>query len=293
VATPPGGAFAIPSTEGFLRSRDLLGKQVFLFFGFSTCPDICPLTLNTMRQVASALPRTEREHFRFLFISVDPDRDSLSRLKALKREYGPQFIGATDSEASLRKITSQFGAFFQVFKTKSGKTVISHTDSIFHINKEGKWIETLPYGTSADVLIQKVREKENKTPLEGGLVRKAELVAENKACDLSMKSCSISFEKDTFELLLTPRPIRTDHIFTIVFRTLSSTLIPKEVDFEGLKINMGYLRPTLKMKSPGEYQASLSLPICELAQMHWKVRVFLEDPKGELKALQYHLTSTD
>lgn len=293
VQTPQGGKFAIPSTEGFLTSRDLLGKQFFLVFGFTTCPDICPLTLQNMKQVAGSLNKTERESFRFLFVSIDPEVDNLERLKALKSRYGSQYIGATDSEEALKKLTSQFGAFFRIFKTKTGKRVVSHTDSIFHINKEGKWINTLPFGTGVDTLLKELRSVNQRNMFSADEPEQAIRLAENKACDLSKADCKVSFEQGSFIVSLNPKPIRVEKKFEITVKAQSKNWNPTEIDFEGEKINMGYLRPTLKITGTGAYCAKMTLPICELDEMTWVVKLFLRNKEKKLGFLEYRLKTLD
>lgn len=291
ITTPTGGDFALPSTQGFLTSRDLLGKQVFMFFGFSTCPDVCPLTLQTMKQVAQFLSPQEREQFRFLFISVDPEVDTLERLSALKSFYGDQFIGATHRESELTKIASQFGAFFRISKTKSGKKVISHTDSIFHINREGQWINTIAYGTQTSELVRHLREVEERTQAPSNISQEATLIAENSACDLAKGECQIFVNKEQFTLSLHPKPIRTERPFSIGFKTNSKKFIPEEVDFQGETLNMGYLRPALKKATEQDFKATMTLPVCELEKMNWIVKVLLKDSHQKLWAVTYRLTT--
>ena len=291
VTRPKGGNFAIPSTQGFLTSRDLLGKHVFMFFGFSTCPDVCPLTLRTMKQAALTLTPQERENFRFLFVSVDPEVDTIDRLNALKSRYGDQYIGATHSESELAKLTSQFGAFFRIFRTKSGKKIISHTDSIFHINREGKWIRTIPYGTRAPDLVKQLREIEDKIKVPESYLYQASLITENKSCDLATDECQIKVDQDQFSLVLNPKPIRTEQEFSIALKTNSKKFQPTEIDFEGERVNMGYLRPSLKKSRLGVYEAKMTLPICELEKMNWIVRVFLKDKEQKIWAIQYRLST--
>jgi len=293
VKTPQGGKFAIPSTEGFLVSRDLLGKQFFLVFGFTTCPDICPLTLQNMKQVAASLNKTEKESFRFLFVSIDPELDNLDRLKALKSRYGSHYIGATDSEEALKKLTSQFGAFFRIFKTKTGKRVVSHTDSIFHINKEGKWINTLPFGTSVDTLLKELRSVNQRNAFLGNAPQQAIRLAENKTCDLSKTDCQVSLKQESFIVSFNPKPIRTEKKFEITVKAQSKNWLPTEIDFEGEKINMGYLRPALKAKGTGAYYAKMNLPICELDEMTWVVKLFLQDKEKKLGFIEYRLKTLD
>lgn len=291
--TPRGGPFAIPSTEGFLTSRDLIGKHVYLFFGFTTCPDICPLTLHNMKKVAQSLSKQERENFRFLFVSIDTEVDTLERMKALKKDYGSNYIGATDNEKALRKLTSQFGAFFRVFKNKSGKRIVSHTDSIFYLNREGKWTHTLPYGTNVETLVKHLRKVESSKQIPQVMTKKVEWLGESRNCDLAKGACSVNVDGEIFELNLTPKPIRTERPFSIVFKSKSKTWLPLEVDFEGEKINMGYLRPSLKLDRHGSYSAKQVLPICELDEMKWLIRVFVQNAQKNMRFLQFSLTTQD
>lgn len=293
IFTPQGGKIAISSTEGYITSRDFLGRHVFLVFGFTTCPDICPLTLHTLRQVAESLGKEERESFRFLFVSIDPEKDSIDRLKSLKSVYGPQFIGATDSHERLKKLTHQFGAFFRVFMTKEGKRIVSHTDSIFHINREGEWVGTLPFGSSKQTILEELRRGKKRQTGFVDAETTAQLVGENKNCDLSNEECTIQIREETFRLKMEPKPIRAEREFSIQLKTDSKRLTPMEVDFEGVLINMGYLRPKLNQITSGEYGAQSTLPICELDKMGWKVKIFLKDQRGRLQAIQYHLTTSD
>ena len=293
IFTPQGGPIAIPSTEGFLTTRDLLGKNIFLVFGFTTCPDICPLTLHNLKEVAAALTKEERDHFRFLFVSIDPEMDSMERLKALKSVYGPQFIGATDSKERLSSLARQFGAFFRVFKTKGGKRIVSHTDSIFHINREGEWVGTLPFGSSKQTFLEELKKsKKVSTDFFEGAVT-AQLIGENDTCDLSKKECEIQTKQGTFKLSMGPKPIRAEKEFWITVKVNPKSLVPTEIDFEGQLINMGYLRPELAQKSSGEYETKFTLPICELDKMDWIVKLFLKDPEGRIQVLRYRLTTTD
>ena len=291
ITAPTGGDFALPSTQGFLTSRQLIGKQVFMFFGFSTCPEVCPLTLQTMKQVAQSLTPEERDHFRFLFISVDPEVDTLERLNALKSFYGEQYIGATHSHSELSQIASQFGAFFRISKTRSGKKIISHTDSIFHINRQGQWVNTIAYGTQTAELIEHLREAEERTQRPGNIAQEATLIAENSACDLATDDCLISVNGEHFTLALSPKPIRTERPLVIFFKTNTNRLIPEEIDFQGETLNMGYLRPVLKRTKERDFKTTLTLPVCELEKMNWIVKVLLKDSHQKLWALKYRLTT--
>lgn len=292
--TPQGGSFAIHSTEGFLSTDQLIGKHVFLFFGFATCPDVCPLTLRKMKQLASSLTESERANFRFLFISVDNERDSIEKLKSLKNTYGSSFIGAVDSDEKLTEITELFGARYRRFKNKKNHLVIDHTDSIFHIDQQGKWVSTIPFGSSVESMQKELRVK-TPAPMIIHPARSAQLLDQNLQCDLGVKSCSIKHGRDEFTLTLSPYPITTEKPFQVSVTSKSQNLKPVEVDFQGVALNMGFIRPPLTqvLKESRFETKKLTLPICELDRMEWTVRLIVSEKTGKLHYLDYRLITLE
>lgn len=280
--TPAGGRFVLPSTEGILSSDDLIGKHVFLTFGFSHCPDICPTSLRRMKQVAEKLTPSERANFRFLFVSVDNERDTVEGLKKLKAVYGPSYIGATDTDERLTKLATSFGARYRRFKNKAGHLIVDHTDSIFHIDQSGKWVGTLPYGTSVPDMIAELRSREAR-PDPVLVKRTATLLGKNDECDLSSKPCSIKVGAHTYTLEANPRPVSYQKPFTMKFTTTNPKARPLEADFVGIDLNMGYIRPRFENNV-----VSTTLPVCELPIMRWRVRVILKK-----EYLDYFLTTED
>lgn len=292
--TPQGGSFAIHSTEGFLSTDQLIGKHVFVFLGFATCPDVCPLTLQRMKQLASSLTEAERANFRFLFISVDNERDSIEKLKSLKKTYGSSFIGAVDNDEKLTEIANLFGARFRRFRNKKNQLVIDHTDSVFHIDQQGKWISTIPFGSSVEFMQKELRGKAP-VPQKFNPARSAQLLDQNLKCDLGIKPCSIKHGNDEFTLTLSPYPITTEKPFQVSVSAKSKGFRPVEVDFQGVALNMGFIRPTLSQvpKQSRFETKKLSLPICELDRMEWTVRLIVSEKTGKLHYLDYRLITLE
>jgi protein SCO1/2 len=288
--TPRGGPFAINTTEGFLNSERLIGKHVFLFFGFISCPNVCPLTLQKMKKLVSKLTPNERANFKFLFISVDNERDTIQKLVDLKKVYGDSLIGAVDSDERLTEIASSFGARYRRFKNKKGQLIVDHTDSIFHIDQQGNWINTIPYGTSVEGMLQYLRAEPVASKVSDVRPeRRAKLLATNKECDLSKESCSLSWEKVKYTLSLSPKPIMVEKEFTVRLEVSGQGLLPKMLDVEGVNINMGYIRPSFTKTGGSTFESRVTLPVCELDKMSWVIRLILEDQKGSLFYLDYRL----
>ncbi len=94
--TPGGGDFSISSSLGRdFKLSDLKGKTVFLFFGFTKCPQVCPLTVQRLKMLSDHLEKKKVTNAHFLFISVDNERDTPESLAAYAKRNGKLFSAAT------------------------------------------------------------------------------------------------------------------------------------------------------------------------------------------------------
>jgi len=123
------------------RLDDLAGRHTLVFFGFTNCPDICPITLSVIADAIAAL-RTEgpgREPA-VLFVSVDPKRDSPARIRAYVDAFDPAFIGATADEAALAPLLEALAV--SVHKQVLGEETynVVHNGTIYVLDDEARWI---------------------------------------------------------------------------------------------------------------------------------------------------------
>lgn len=117
----------------------LRGKWHFVFFGYTYCPDVCPVALNNFREVKAIMEvqGDSLEDVGFLFVSVDPDRDTPERIARYVEYFDPSFIGATGSEQELQMLTRQMGV---VYRKVDGKTeqdyLVDHSAGVFLLNPD-------------------------------------------------------------------------------------------------------------------------------------------------------------
>lgn len=115
------------------------GKVVLLFFGYTHCPDVCPMALETMAKVIKALKPEEASRVQVLFISVDPERDTLEVLKGYVPYFYPTFIGLTGSEEEIRRVAKEYKAYYRKVEGESaGGYLIDHTATIYLITPDMK-----------------------------------------------------------------------------------------------------------------------------------------------------------
>ena len=125
--------FALTAHDGStFDRRDLQGKWTFVFFGYTHCPDVCPLTLAELNGVERLLEQAGvRADAQYLFVSVDPKRDDPDRLGQYVQHFNPAFIGATAPEATLKQLTRELGVLFDYPEgTESAEYEVAHSASI-------------------------------------------------------------------------------------------------------------------------------------------------------------------
>lgn len=157
VFDPPHAApdFALQGSDGAeLRLSRHRGKVVALAFGFTSCPDVCPVTLGTLREARRKLLAEGRD-LQVLYVTVDPERDDAERMRTWLASFDPTFLGATGTPAQLEAVRKAYGVLAEKVKTPAGYGV-SHSSSIYLIDGEGRLRALMPYGRPADDFVHDV-----------------------------------------------------------------------------------------------------------------------------------------
>jgi protein SCO1/2 len=124
----------------------LKGHWSFLFFGYTHCPDICPSTLASLSKLREQLTKgiNGSKNVQFVFISVDPKRDTAAILKQYTGYFDLSIVGVTGSELELRNLTGQLGALFEVESAPDKENYqVYHTSVLFLINPQGQYVASL------------------------------------------------------------------------------------------------------------------------------------------------------
>lgn len=118
----------------------LKNKWSFLFFGYTHCPDVCPLAMQVMRKVWQdpRLKSDTKSNLKMVFVSVDPDRDTPAILKSYVHYYNPDFIGVTGKADEIDNLTRQLGILYGFDEpNKNGDYNVSHSGQIILIDPKG------------------------------------------------------------------------------------------------------------------------------------------------------------
>lgn len=120
----------------------LKGKWSFLFFGFTHCPDICPTTLAVLARVHKNIAKNtvNAEEVQFVFVSVDPNRDTISKLKQYVTYFDTSFLGVTGDDTQLSNLASQLGVAYQVSITPDIENYsVTHTSAVFLVDPQARY----------------------------------------------------------------------------------------------------------------------------------------------------------
>lgn len=159
------GDFTLRAPDGPLSLRDLRGKVVLIFFGYTSCPDVCPLTLARINASFSALTSEELKRVQALFITLDPERDTAERLREYTSYFHPNIIGLTDSAKGIKSVTGQFGVRYTRKEVPNSALgyLISHPTDILLLDREGQFVRSFPHDTDVNQLLSGIRGLLNAT----------------------------------------------------------------------------------------------------------------------------------
>lgn len=121
-----------------LTGADLRGKVVMMYFGYTHCPDVCPLTLSNLHVVMQRLGERADEA-RIVFVSVDPQRDTPQIMHQYVRAFDPRAVGLTGEMKKIRKLTKAYRVVFDADPPDaSGRYEVGHSSAVFIFDRDGR-----------------------------------------------------------------------------------------------------------------------------------------------------------
>ena len=155
-----GGPFMLTASDGTtVTDRTYRGKWLLVFFGYTSCPGICPTTLN---EIATALEKLgpDAEKLEPLFITVDPDRDTPEIMKRYTAAFDARIVGLTGSRRQIAAVAEHYGAYGAAHRRKAGTLdyLVDHSTYIYLMDPQGKFVRGLDAETPGDRIADTVRK---------------------------------------------------------------------------------------------------------------------------------------
>jgi len=143
VASYSGSSFTlIDVNNNQITEKSFQGPLTAIFFGFTNCPDICPMTLDNLDKVIEKLNNSENESFKVYFVSIDPERDSPKIIKDYLGSFKNKIYGITGDPQKIFVLSKSWGVLSEKIFTEDGNYLINHSSSILLL-KNGKYIDRI------------------------------------------------------------------------------------------------------------------------------------------------------
>ena len=149
--------FTLSGSNGApLELNDHRGKVVLLFFGFTHCPSVCPITLATLTAAYRQLG-ADAAQVQVIYITVDPERDTPARMKEYLGPFDPGFLGGSGTEAQLAAVRREYGVGAQREDKPDGSVSYGHSSFVYLIDRAGRLRALMPYGHPAEDYVHDAR----------------------------------------------------------------------------------------------------------------------------------------
>ena len=142
VASYTGSSFTLVDVDNNpITEKSFQGPATALFFGFTHCPDVCPMTLNKLNIISEQLKKDQNK-LKIFFISIDPERDTPEIVKDYLSSFGDQFIGITGEPEKIFTLSKSWGIVKEKIFTEDGNYTLNHSSPIILL-KDGKYVTTI------------------------------------------------------------------------------------------------------------------------------------------------------
>lgn len=150
-------SFKLTSHKGqSFTLENITGKPTLIFFGFLSCPDVCPSTLNDISGWLEALG-SDADRLNTVYVSVDPARDTPQLMADYLSSFDSRIVGVTGPEMELQKLTKPLGVFYEKQKTTDAGYTMNHTASVLLLDRHATLKRTIDYHEKRSIAVQKIR----------------------------------------------------------------------------------------------------------------------------------------
>jgi len=156
-----GGPFHLVDGEGrAVTDRSFHGQPVLLYFGFTSCPDVCPTDLARIERIARRVQQAGAPAPVPVFVTVDPERDTPARMKAYVGAFGRDFVGLTGTPAQIASIADHYDVYYKkVPYGHHGQYTMDHSTFLFLLDRNGRYVDHFGRGADEAAVAQTIVEK--------------------------------------------------------------------------------------------------------------------------------------
>ena len=139
-----------------ITEKSFRGPLTAIFFGFTKCPDVCPMTLSNLDQVIKKLNHSENKKFKIFFVSIDPERDTPKIIKNYLDSFENKIYGITGDPQKVFLLSKSWGVLSEKIFKEDGTYLINHSSSILLLNN-GKYIDRISHHESTENIFKIIK----------------------------------------------------------------------------------------------------------------------------------------
>ena len=139
-----------------ITEKSFQGPLTAIFFGFTNCPDVCPMTLTNLDRVIDKLDTNENKKIKIFFVSIDPERDSPQIIKDYLDSFKNKIYGITGDPQKVFLLSKSWGVLSEKIFNEDGTYLINHSSSILLLNK-GKYIDRISHHETTDNIFKIIK----------------------------------------------------------------------------------------------------------------------------------------
>lgn len=151
-----GGPISMASTQGAFSLSQLEEDQLAVVsFGYTFCPDVCPITQAVKRQALAQLDEAQRARVVPVMITVDLERDTLARMREYMEAFGSEFVGLVGTPGELADVSERYGVAWQRTEAEDSRMqyTVDHTSALYVVDREGEILEQVLYSPTPAALV--------------------------------------------------------------------------------------------------------------------------------------------
>jgi len=153
-----GSSFSLKDVNNEIITEDSFeGSLTAVFFGFTNCPDVCPMTLNNLDLAIKNLKKDKKEKFKVFFVSIDPERDSPQIIKDYLSSFENKIYGITGDPKKVFLLSKSWGILSEKIFTEDGNYLINHSSSIILLQK-GKYLNRISHHANYEEIFKTINK---------------------------------------------------------------------------------------------------------------------------------------
>lgn len=157
-----GGDFDLITSKGEVFTQEnLKGKWSLLYFGYTFCPDICPMALENISKAINKMPPPYGSKFQPVFVSVDPERDTPKNLAGFIKNFHPSWVAVSGTKEQVRTVKKAYKVYTALVEDENKNTpyyMIDHSSLVYIMNPEGEYVGHFTHETPPDDIVSMLKK---------------------------------------------------------------------------------------------------------------------------------------